>query len=63
MRVNLAKVWKADHSFKRMLADVESGKDNVDYVLDLSCHDLEEMLQMFYRHCRKCRIMGLILSV
>ena len=29
----------------------------------LSCHDLEEMLQMFYRHCRKCRIMELILSV
>ena len=22
----------------------------------LSCHDLEEMLQMFYRHFRKCRI-------
>ena len=49
--------------FKQMLADIESGKDNVDYVLVLSCRDLEEMLQMFYRHCRKCRIMGLILSV
>ena len=24
---------------------------------------MNEMLQMFYRHCRKCRIMGLILSV
>ena len=29
----------------------------------LSCQDLEEMQQMFYHHCRKCRIMGLILSV
>ena len=49
--------------FKQMLADVESGKTMLIMCWYLSCHDLEEMLQMFYRHCRKCRIMGLILSV
>ena len=49
--------------FKQMLADVESGKDNVDYVLVFKLSRFGEMLQMFYRHCRKCRIMELILSV
>ena len=33
MRVNLAKAWKRRPQFKQMLVDIESGKDNVDYVL------------------------------
>ena len=49
--------------FQQMLRDIETGKDNIDFVLVFKLSRLEEMQQMFYHHCRKCRIMGLILSV
>ena len=49
--------------FKQMLSDIENGKTMLIMCWYLSCQDLEEMQQMFYHHCRKCRIMGLILSV
>ena len=43
--------------FNQMMEDVKSGKDNVSYVLVFSSLVLEEMLQMFFQHCRLCRIL------
>lgn len=49
--------------FQQMLQDIESGKDNVDFVLVFNYPDSDEMQLMYYHLFRECRILVLILSV
>lgn len=49
--------------FQQMLSDIESGKDNVDYVLYSNYPDSVEMLRMSYLLSSGCRTLVLTLPV
>lgn len=49
--------------FQQMLQDIETGKDNIDFVLVFKLSDLEEMQQMYYPRFSECRTSVSILSV